>query len=967
MAYFIVIGTNDDVKGVVDEVKRAHLQHNVITSGCILREGNALYYQWDVFNEKGVKTTENKESIILRDALTNQISQFKTLLPDDAIPNVFIVSKCFDEAERDILQMVCDELYQIGGATLSGIQVDVILIGYDLNKPDDVTIRPHWRLLESIRGLGEGGHFHTNILYVNNMDYWGAATNVDARVLSRFLCHWSKMVCSGGYDPKATVQSHVYSIGMSEHQYDFRDLNEFFNLSAEERLLDRTLNGSPSSDTQKLLDTNYFKKIDLDTPWLDGLCHIQSSWEEYCTAQWDPSKRVCENVYSVSRQELILASYLNSFLKLYILEEKREIETLKTVIVQNEMEKSSLSERLEELYKLPEDDETRDEQLDSVKEQIAVLEREIEDSKHQIHIHEINIDDNTFIDADDFHHEFGTKALITDEDEADYMVNKEIVDRLIAYVKSEGGIRVMREALERATNLDVLPEPYPLSEVNNMGRVIALDFSPVYTPLPPETETPKNENDKTGCLSWVKRLFRRKESNVESDAASSSDPKMIADETRTFLKDKLSKSVAAMKRAEDVRKWWARLCSIIDLDQKRRSECILLMDGEKDINGNFVAEKEGYCPESHQKSRSLIDMERVRRFRDSDAYYLQMINKFLDRWFDSSIKPEKRMTMPELIKHQVLDPLVGRFHTLRWDGSSPFVKEDISDEEMHEYLEQDLRQSKPFVEYVRIQEINIVANLSIGFFSNNPNIPTDSNEFRNRYNVNAETLNPVRIDDFVNSLCVIQIMDIPDHVDALKDFKPRRDTELNRLRTDIRYVVTSIIGDALSIEEKARRIYNWICENIAYDTTKQIYDAETCYRIRRGVCEAYCELFCYMAEAAGLTADIIVGKTKDASGTISENHSWVFVYTHAYDGIFLDPTWGAGSVDGVSFIKNDDYSEWFNVSPYLMIFSHFPNQRYWSKLDINVTEEQFVKLPPAKKSEGTDARDFFFECFSKLS
>ena len=88
MAFFIVIGTNNDVKGVVDEVKRAHLQHNVITSGCVLSEDDGLYYHWDVFNEQGNKTKESKESIALHDALTNQISQFKTLLPDDAIPNV---------------------------------------------------------------------------------------------------------------------------------------------------------------------------------------------------------------------------------------------------------------------------------------------------------------------------------------------------------------------------------------------------------------------------------------------------------------------------------------------------------------------------------------------------------------------------------------------------------------------------------------------------------------------------------------------------------------------------------------------------------------------------------------------------------------------------------------------------------------------------------------------------------------
>lgn len=390
------------------------------------------------------------------------------------------------------------------------------------------------------------------------------------------------------------------------------------------------------------------------------------------------------------------------------------------------------------------------------------------------------------------------------------------------------------------------------------------------------------------------------------------------------------------------------------------------MDGEKDINDEYIAGMEGYRPNFHRKSISLIDMDMVRVFRDSNAYYKQMIDRYLDRWFDKNIKPEDRMTMLELIKHQVLDPLVGRYHTLQWDGSSPFVKEDISDDEMHEYIEHDLRQSKPFVEYVRIQESNLVSNLNIGFFSNNPNIPTDATVFRSKYNTSSDSLNPVYLKDFVNSLCVIQVMDIPDHVDALKDFKPKREVSLNKLRSDISSVVASIMENANTVEEKARAIYNWICDNIAYDTTKHIHDAETCYKTRKGVCRAYCELFCWMAEAAGLTADIIIGKTKNSEGIISEDkHSWVFIYTHGYDGILIDSTWGAGTVNGVKFVKNADNSTWFKVSPYWMIFSHFPDEEQWAKLDISITEEQFKKLPNVKINNETDGKDYLFECLSK--
>ena len=187
------------------------------------------------------------------------------------------------------------------------------------------------------------------------------------------------------------------------------------------------------------------------------------------------------------------------------------------------------------------------------------------------------------------------------------------------------------------------------------------------------------------------------------------------------------------------------------------------------------------------------------------------------------------------------------------------------------------------------------------------------------------------------------------------------------MRTDIRAKVTTIIEDAYAntIEEKARAIYDWICESIAYDTTKQIHDADTCYRNRRGVCQAYCKLFCYMAEAVGVTADVITGITKDEEGKISEDkHSWIYVYTHAYDGMLIDPTWGAGGVNGVKYIKSEDYTAWFNVSPYWMIFSHFPDNHYWSKLDIQITEEQFRGLPLVEMTNEAEIKDLLFECIS---
>ena len=969
MAYFIVIGTGNDVKHVVDGIKDSHLQHNVVTSGCVICKKEGMFYDWNVFNEKGEdKTQKDNGPINLHDALTNQISQFKTLIPEGVIPKVFIISTCFDEDESDNLQMVYKELNEIGGTVLMGLQIDIVLLGYNLQKSSDVTLRPHWNILKSIRGLGNQGQFNTNILYINNMDYSGAATNVDARILCKFLCNWSKMVCSDG-NPRAFVQNRVYSIGMSEHQYDFRDLNEFFTLAAEECLLDRTLNSTPSADTQKLLDTSYYKRIDLSNRWIDGICKIQTDWESYCATEWNPSVPLSSNAYSLSRQEHELASYLNSFLKLYIIQEQRKIDELNEKINEKEVDAAQLSDL----------SDTEDENLEeptSTEERIRKLKSEISNLRTQISRHEDNINKNTFLDANEFYASFGGAPILTEEDEEQYNQYRDNVLELIAYVKSDDGINTIREAIDRATCEDPLPQSYPDSAVQNMGFAVprtdlaGLSTEPSSSPSIPSTESSieQEQKERRGCLGAFLGLFKKKsEKTIEEDTQSRASEDeanfgQIDQAVAKNLNQNLNNCVNALRRADDVHSWWNNLCAKVEKDQNRQKECLLKMNGEKDLNGRYLPGKEGYFPPRHRKSISLIDMDMVRKYRDTDTYYHQNLDKFLSRWFDAEEKPCNKMSMRELIKHQVLDPLVGRWHTLKWDGTNPFVNENISNEQMHEYIEHDTQQSKPFVEYVRLQNDNLTTSLNVQFFSNNPNIPNNGPEFRHKYTLGAQNIGPVYLDDFVNSLCVVQVMDIPNHIDSIKDFKPKRETKLSPLHANIVETTLAAVGQAVTIEDKARAIYNWICDNIAYDTTKHIYDANTCWNTKRGVCQAYCELFCYMADIVGLTTEIIAGKTKNHNGEISEeSHAWIMVYKHQYDAMLIDPTWGAGSVDGNHFVRSKDNSSWFDVSPYWMIFTHLPEKQEWTLLDIDVTEEQFNDIPFELPQQTPNGKDYLFE------
>ena len=125
------------------------------------------------------------------------------------------------------------------------------------------------------------------------------------------------------------------------------------------------------------------------------------------------------------------------------------------------------------------------------------------------------IEKNTFHDADAFHEAFGTKDLITEEDEAAYAINKTVVERLLDYVKSDSGIGIMREAVNRATILDVLPNPYPASEVLNMGRVKAITLTPESIPSIPSPQANLSNSDnleeRPGCLFWFKSLFKTKQ------------------------------------------------------------------------------------------------------------------------------------------------------------------------------------------------------------------------------------------------------------------------------------------------------------------------------------------------------------------------------------------------------------------------------------------------------------------------
>lgn len=185
------------------------------------------------------------------------------------------------------------------------------------------------------------------------------------------------------------------------------------------------------------------------------------------------------------------------------------------------------------------------------------------------------------------------------------------------------------------------------------------------------------------------------------------------------------------------------------------------------------------------------------------------------------------------------------------------------------------------------------------------------------------------------------------HRDYFK--KPSSDKNVAHIVSSYDYapLAAEITAGCADDYERIWAIYKWECDNIAYDTQYLIKTADECYAKRKGVCQAYCDLFYLLAKAVGIRAEIVGGISKSHTGNVSRRgHAWIFAYTRPDHGILLDPTWGAGFVDGREFLKRDDCTVWFNVVPQWMILSHFPDDTEYQLIDNLMTKEEFLSLKP---------------------
>lgn len=173
--------------------------------------------------------------------------------------------------------------------------------------------------------------------------------------------------------------------------------------------------------------------------------------------------------------------------------------------------------------------------------------------------------------------------------------------------------------------------------------------------------------------------------------------------------------------------------------------------------------------------------------------------------------------------------------------------------------------------------------------------------------------------------------------------------------------------------EKARAIFSWISQNIAYNTglfasIKKHYSSrfgtdplDTMTVWKRGeemmairvlhrritVCEGYSKLFKVLCDYAGLRSEIIVGYANgnpSRPGKFRSNHSWNAVMIDSVWHL-VDPTWGSGYVDQRLEFVQETNDEYFLASPARFINDHFPEDLRWTLLDSPPPLREFKYAP----------------------
>lgn len=157
--------------------------------------------------------------------------------------------------------------------------------------------------------------------------------------------------------------------------------------------------------------------------------------------------------------------------------------------------------------------------------------------------------------------------------------------------------------------------------------------------------------------------------------------------------------------------------------------------------------------------------------------------------------------------------------------------------------------------------------------------------------------------------------------------------------------------------EKARAVYVWMAENVAYDTDSyfsKVYPdqkPDAVFRTKKGVCAGYAGLFTAIGKKLGLEVSTVPGSCKGYSFATTgktAGHDWNAVMLDGPKGKgwhLFDSTWGAGYVGTDKAFHKFFTDYWFDAAPEQMAFSHFPTDAKWLLFDEGLTPDDCKTLP----------------------
>ena len=179
-------------------------------------------------------------------------------------------------------------------------------------------------------------------------------------------------------------------------------------------------------------------------------------------------------------------------------------------------------------------------------------------------------------------------------------------------------------------------------------------------------------------------------------------------------------------------------------------------------------------------------------------------------------------------------------------------------------------------------------------------------------------------------------------------------TAPHSVETDLRTLSTYLCKPARNDREKARAIFRWITERIAYDypalLSKNYPDPspEATLKTHLAVCAGYARLFQALAELAGLKSEIVGGHCKgegfnDAPGP-DNSHAWNAILLDGH-WFLIDSTWGAGHINSGKVYQRGFNPFYFLAPPEQLIYTHYPKESRWQCLDKPLSLQHFLDQP----------------------